>query len=59
LGRSSTAAAWSSWTRDLPKLPYHNEGQALPLDEAAELVERVRVSEEKHATMPPIASDVL
>jgi hypothetical protein len=28
----------------LPKLPHHSEGQELPLDEAVELVERVRVS---------------
>ena len=26
----------------LPKLPHHSEGQRLPLDEAVELVERVR-----------------
>jgi hypothetical protein len=34
---------------DLPKLPHHHEGQRLPLDEAVALVERVRVSAEKHA----------
>jgi hypothetical protein len=34
---------------DLPKLPHHSEGQGLPLDEAVELVERVRVSAERHA----------
>ena len=33
----------------LPKLPHHTEGQALPLDEAVELVERVRVSADRHA----------
>src|ERR1700757_1489275 len=33
----------------LPKLPHHSEGQGLPLNEAVELVERVRVSAEKHA----------
>ena len=33
----------------LPKIPHHSEGQGLPLDEAVELVERVRVSAEKHA----------
>src|SRR6202046_3090035 len=33
----------------LPKLPHHSEGQRLPIDEAVELVERVRVSAEKHA----------
>jgi hypothetical protein len=31
----------------LPKLPHHHEGQALPLDEAVALVERVRVSAER------------
>jgi hypothetical protein len=33
----------------LPKLPHHHDGQKLPLDEAVALVERVRVSAEKHA----------
>src|SRR6202142_863449 len=33
----------------LPRLPHHSEGQGLPLDEAVELVERVRVSAERHA----------
>jgi len=33
----------------LPKLPHHHEGQGLPLDEAVELIERVRVSAERHA----------
>ena len=33
----------------LPKIPHHSEGQRLPLDEAVALVERVRVSAEKHA----------
>jgi hypothetical protein len=33
----------------LPALPHHHEGQALPLDEAVALVERVRVSAERHA----------
>src|SRR5215472_12976512 len=36
---------------DLPKLPHHSEGQGLPLDEAVELVERVRVSAESHAVV--------
>ena len=36
---------------DLPKLPHHHEGQGLPLDEAVELVERVRVSAERHAAL--------
>ena len=33
----------------LPRLPHHSEGQGLPLGEAVELVERVRLSAEKHA----------
>lgn len=33
----------------LPKLPYHHEAQALPLEEAVNLVGRVRVSAERHA----------
>ena len=33
----------------LPKLPHHSEGQMLPLDQAVELVERVRVSANRHA----------
>jgi hypothetical protein len=36
---------------DLPKIPHHSEGQRLPLDEAVALVERVRVSAEKHAKL--------
>src|SRR5580698_5532714 len=36
---------------DLPKIPHHSEGQALPLDEAVPLVERVRVSAERHAKL--------
>ena len=35
----------------LPKLPHHSEGQGLPIDEAVELVERVRESAEKHAVL--------
>jgi hypothetical protein len=35
----------------LPKLPHHHEGQGLPLDQAVELVERVRVSAERHAVL--------
>jgi hypothetical protein len=34
---------------DLPKIPHHSEGQKLPLDEAVALVERVRLSAERHA----------
>ncbi|MFN0172602.1 MAG: hypothetical protein ACKV22_39995 [Bryobacteraceae bacterium] len=35
----------------LPKLPHHHEAQGLPLDEAVKLVERVRVSAERHAML--------
>jgi hypothetical protein len=35
----------------LPKLPHHHDAQALPLDEALELVERVRVSADRHAKL--------
>jgi hypothetical protein len=37
--------------KGLPKLPHHHEAQGLPSDEAVELVERVRVSAEKHAVV--------
>src|SRR6202046_2002727 len=37
--------------KSLPKIPHHSEGQRLPLDEAVKLVERVRVSAEKHAVL--------
>jgi hypothetical protein len=37
--------------QDLPKIPHHSEGQALPLDAAVALVERVRVSAERHAQL--------
>jgi hypothetical protein len=33
----------------LPKLPHHHDAQGLPLDEAVALIERVRVSAERHA----------
>jgi hypothetical protein len=36
---------------DLPKIPHHSEGQALPLPEAVALVERVGVSAERHAKL--------
>jgi len=36
---------------DLPKMPIHCEGQSLPIDEAVALVERVRVSAERHAAL--------
>lgn len=35
----------------LPALPHHHEGQGLPVDEAIALVERVRVSAERHAVL--------
>jgi hypothetical protein len=35
----------------LPKIPHHSEAQGLPLGEAVQLVERVRVSAEKHAVL--------
>src|SRR5437762_11855368 len=35
----------------LPKLPHHHDAQGLPLDEAVALVERVRVSAERHARL--------
>src|SRR5580700_3521474 len=36
---------------NLPKIPHHSEGQGLPLHEAVALVERVRVSAERHAKL--------
>ncbi len=36
---------------DLPRLPHHSEGQRLALDQAVELVERVRASAERHAVL--------
>lgn len=36
---------------DLPKIPHHSEGQSLPLDDAVALVERVRVSAERHSRL--------
>jgi hypothetical protein len=35
----------------LPKIPHHSEGQRLPLDEAMELVDRVRVSAERYSVL--------
>ena len=35
----------------LPGLPHHHEGQLLPMDAAVALVERVRASAERHATL--------
>ena len=37
--------------QELPKIPHHSEGQALSLQEAVALVERVRVSAERHAIL--------
>jgi hypothetical protein len=35
----------------LPAIPHHHEAQGLPLDDAVALIERVRVSAEKHAAL--------
>ena len=35
----------------LPAIPHHHEAQRLPIDEAVALVERVRVSAERHAAL--------
>jgi hypothetical protein len=35
----------------LARIPHHSEGQALPIAEAVELVERVRASAERHAKL--------
>ncbi len=40
----------------LPKIPHHSEGQRLPIDQAVELVERVRASAERYSK---IALDAL
>src|SRR5579862_9290864 len=37
--------------QELPKIPHHSEAQALPLPQAVALVERVRVSAERHAKL--------
>jgi hypothetical protein len=37
--------------KDLPKIPHHSECQRLPLEEAVALVERVRVSAERHSVL--------
>jgi len=36
---------------DLPKMPHHHEAQALPLEQAIDLVERVRASADRHAKL--------
>jgi hypothetical protein len=35
----------------LPRLPHHHEAQKLPLEEATALIERVRVSAERHSDL--------
>jgi hypothetical protein len=35
----------------LPKIPHHSEAQRLPLDQAVQLVEQVRVSADRHAVL--------
>ncbi len=44
----------------LPSIPHHHEAQLLPVDDAVALIERVRVSAEKHAVlaMDAVASAV-
>jgi hypothetical protein len=37
--------------KGLPTIPHHHIAQTLPLDEAVELIERVRVSAERHAKL--------
>lgn len=37
--------------KEHPKIPHHSEGQGLPLDQAVELVERVRASAERHSKL--------
>lgn len=36
---------------DLPKIPHHSEAQRLPLEEAVAVVERVRMSAERHSKL--------
>lgn len=36
---------------DLPCMPYHHDAQALPLQDAEALIERVRVSAARHAKL--------
>ncbi|HVV43586.1 MAG TPA: hypothetical protein VHC72_00220 [Bryobacteraceae bacterium] len=42
----------------LPKIPHHSEGQRLPIEEAVELVERVRASAERNAELALGAVDM-
>ena len=51
MGRSSTAAGWNSWARAGRSFRTTAKAKRLPLDEAVELVERVRVSAERHAVL--------
>jgi hypothetical protein len=45
---------------ELPCMPHHTEGQRLPVEQAVELVERVRGSAERHArrALDAVAADV-
>ena len=36
---------------DLPSMPHHHEGQTLPLEQALDLVEKVRRSADRHAKL--------
>src|SRR6202041_3252014 len=36
---------------NLPKIPHHSEGQGLPIHEAVALVERVKISAERHGKL--------
>lgn len=44
----------------LPAIPYHHEAQALPIDQATKLIDRVRASAERHAAaaLDEVAKDV-
>jgi hypothetical protein len=41
---------------DLPNMRHHHEGQTLPIEQALDLVERVRVSAEWHAKLASMPS---
>jgi len=43
--------------QELPKIPHHSEAQRLPIDQAVELVERVRASAERHSKLVLAAVD--
>ncbi len=36
---------------DLPKIPHHSEAQSLPVEQAVQLIERVRASAERHSAL--------